>query len=128
MSRPAFQPVPVHSDIDRLASEITPLACQIQAEEQSQKRVSAETWEVPFEVNECFRLQALLEHSRADALSAITEQFLATDWACGASLATVPEDKRGTVLNIGRRSRTFPRKRAPPRCATLRRMSMPERQ
>lgn len=43
MTRPAFQPVPVHSDIDRLASEITPLAGQIQAEEQSQKRVSAET-------------------------------------------------------------------------------------
>tara|TARA_R110002110_G_scaffold415697_2_gene653869 strand:- start:35388 stop:35594 length:207 start_codon:yes stop_codon:yes gene_type:complete len=68
MTRPAFQPAPVHADIDQRKG-----------------------------------------------------------WS-DASLATVPADKRGNALSLGRRSRTFPRKRAPPRCATLRRMSMPERQ
>lgn len=46
--------------------------------------ISAEARELPLEVNEAWRFEELLQHSRADALTAITEHFLATGGNGGA--------------------------------------------
>ncbi|QIB66710.1 HNH endonuclease signature motif containing protein [Kineobactrum salinum] len=49
-----------------------------QRQAQSQDNLSAETREPPFEAQESCQFQELLEHTRADALIAISEHFLAT--------------------------------------------------
>jgi len=61
-----------------LAKVIEAIVAPIQAEKQSRECVSAETQQQSFEADEAYRFRELLEHSRADALIAITEHFLAT--------------------------------------------------
>lgn len=66
-----------------LVKAIEAVAAPIQEQRQVEQRgedVSAETPEAPLEVREPGHFQGLLEHTRADALAAIGEHFLAT---CG---------------------------------------------
>ncbi|QIB64636.1 DUF222 domain-containing protein [Kineobactrum salinum] len=72
---------------------------QLRAEykRQSQEPASAENRQTPFETNEPFRFQELLEHTRADALIAISEHFLATG-GTNAELAALKGSERCQIV------------------------------